>query len=170
MSLRARIARLERAADARAGGDLDRHWERVFDERLADLERFLAAVPASYEARVTEHLPRVCAEVFVRGPAIPPEDAPAFVRWAVGRSVRGRGHPFNPPLPDPLPGALLDLFLDHPGAEVWHCPHCQAALPFVPASGQLGVPYRAGMDYVRPRSLASACPVCAVDLHASLTV
>ncbi len=162
MSTRTRLTQLERTAAARAGTDLTRHWERQNDQRLADLEHFLAAVPKSHEARVLELLPLIVERLFVPGISWPADDDPVFVRWALMRAGWGRDHPFNQPLPDPIPAALLDVFLDHPGAEVGDCPYCRASLPFVPASGELGVPYRSGGKYVRPRSIATTCPVCGV--------
>ncbi|MBN9520996.1 hypothetical protein J0H58_21150 [bacterium] len=163
MRHRTRLTWLERAAAAQDGTDLVRHWTRQWERRRADLEHFLAAIPEAYEARVVDFLPRICELLFVAGPAWAPEDDPAFVRWAVTRADWGRDHPFNRPLPDPIPAALLDLFLDHPGAELGYCPGCRATLPFVPASGELGVPYRAGRHFVRPCPISLKCPVCGGD-------
>jgi hypothetical protein len=164
MMRRSRLTKLERAAAARNGSDLTRHWERVNDQRLADLEHFLAAIPDSFESRVMELLPRIGERLFVAGMAWATDEDPAFVRWALMRAAWGRDHTFNQPLPDPIPAALLNLYLDNPGADICYCPHCRAALPFVPASGLIGVPYRAGMSYVHPRSIAPACPICGVDI------
>ena len=95
--------------------------------------------------------------MFVCGPSWAGNDAPAVARFAWVRATWPDGEgSYNPPLPDPIPGALLDLYLDNPAADIHAhlCPGCRTFIPCSPATG------RAGEDYVRPRPLADACPVC----------
>jgi hypothetical protein len=134
----------------------------VCNQRLDDLDEFLATVPASHLGRVEDVVPVIVDRLWVAGPALPCVTDPVFVRWAVCRSTLGHDHPFNQARPDPTPAALLDLLFAHPGADLPTpgCHGCGILLPHIPASGQIGVPY----TYVRPRCLTDTCPACGVDI------
>ena len=82
---------------------------------------------------------------------------PGLARFAWVTATWGEGHPYNPPLPNPLPAALLDLLLDHPGAAIHsaRCPGCHIFVPCTPHSGSAS-----DGSYKPPRPLADACPVC----------
>ena len=163
MKHHARLLRLERQLEA-SGNDYRGHWLRVCAERLAALDRFRAAVPRSHRARVEVEIGDVLSRLLVAGPAWAGEDAPSLLQWAMIRAAWGDNHPYNRTRPDPIPVALLDLFLNFPGAELGNCPTCEIPLPFTPASGQFGVPFVAGGPYFKPRSIAETCPVCKVTI------
>jgi hypothetical protein len=131
------------------------HWQRVCIERRDALVRFLEAIPEAYDERVEPHLDTIIERLWVRGRAWAPEDYPAFVRWAVHRVNLKADHPHYRPLPNPIPGALIDLFLDNPDADTnyWcHCPHCKIELPFTQRTGEYPFSFQ--------RSIADTCPLC----------
>jgi hypothetical protein len=161
-SLRARVGRAERRAASLSGSDLERHWDRVFAHRALLFDRFLADVPAALRGRVREALgtPESVADwLFAPGPAWPGDaHAVAAVAWMrTCWDIPGDDHPALDGCRGPLPAALVELLLDHPGAEVTgaaHCPGCAALVPSVPAHGEVGV------HFVWADPLVGACPLC----------
>ncbi len=136
------------------------HWEQRCEQRLDGLERFLDTFPESHHERVEPLLPLILERLIVPYGARGHDDDPAFVCWVVTRVEWGDDHPHNKPPPNPIPGTLLDLFLDNPDADTngWcYCPHCHIQLPFTHQTGVYP-------NYVKSRCLADTCPVCRKDI------
>ena len=156
MSMSNRLDRLERD---QPDADHAEHWARVHAERERGFNKFLSTIPDTHLEAVWAALgspESVSDRLFARGPSWAGSDAPAAARFAWVRAVWGDDHSYNPPLPDPIPGALLDLYLDHSDAEI-HSARCPGCRVFIPCSPHRGLP---GVDYVPPHPLTDECPVC----------
>ena len=157
---KARLGRLEQRADRVTGGDLRRHWARVNEERNRTLVRFWEALPDSHAGPLVEAFRAIGDKLFIDAPAWLEEEYPALQRWFMQRVAWGDDHPLNPPFPGPVPGALIDLLIAHPDAELnsSKCGGCGHSVPSTRSSGKPDGSYR------WPQPLTDTCPVCAAHV------
>ncbi len=139
MSLKRRVAKLVERADSGEAATLRKHWERRFDEREALIDRWFAALPKSRVKAVEAVLIPWVEKFYDPQWWFADPTAPALARWIAWLD----GHGW---FPDPIPEALIDLFLAHPEASVssYDCEDCGLTMPSEP--------------HARP--YAEACPHC----------
>lgn len=164
--MRGRAARLARAEDRvrkRTGADLSGHWRRVFADRLALFERFLADLPddpVSDRAAGALDLDRVCGWLYFPGWCPPRPPAPAVETLAWMRAcwdLPNHPHPHLDGTRGPLSAAYVaHLLAAPPGAELsgWGC-RCGVLLAYTPTTGSVS-----DGTCARPRPPADTCPAC----------
>ncbi|HXD86126.1 MAG TPA: hypothetical protein VN641_06515 [Urbifossiella sp.] len=169
MSHRGRVAKLERDAANDIG--LRAHWHRVFSDRLTALAAFLKAVPRSHGAQVVEAIgeaDELVDDLLTNGGQFRRPET-SIMQWLSRWCTWGQVHPKRKAMcPEPIPAALLDLFLAHPQvppAGLGECPGCGVALPQgPPAKGS-------AYDAIWPKQtggdiypVCEFCPCCKANI------
>lgn len=157
-------SRLDKLAADLEPADVDytEHWVQVCEDRLAAADEFLDSVQPRYRGRVVKAIGGVNGIgdlLLVRG-VVNGEGLAALVLFFIIRTCWGESHPYNRTPLNPIPGALIDLLMKFPLADLWPCDECGIPLPQTPPSGQFDVKYVPGGKFVAPRFLAASCPVC----------
>ena len=148
MSLKHRVKRLAVRANTGEAADLRKHWERRWDEREALVKRFLYAIPDSRAEAVEPVLSPWVDQIYDPQWWFSDRAAPSVARWVAW--LDGRGW-----IPNPIPEALIDLFLAHPEADVcsYDCEECGLTMPSEPTR-------KIESNWIKAYPYATACPHC----------